>query len=183
MFTLADLTQASALAADWHKAQRRYGPAQEPYINHCLRVQDLLAACGVHDLFTLMLAVLHDTVEDTDATVDDIRRPFGDPLAISVEHLSAPADMPMRERKRWQAEKAPQMTRSEKLVKEADQTDNLRSMLMDPPGWPASRCLEYADLARAIVDGCRGLNDQLDHIFDEMYAAVHTHYRPGTCVS
>lgn len=57
---------------------------KNPYINHPLEVAELLAAAGVNDVITLSAAVLHDTLEDTDTTMDELCREFGEEVAEVV---------------------------------------------------------------------------------------------------
>lgn len=84
------LMDAMGFAAIKHDGQRRRYTG-EPYIAHCMRVTENLAALGKYISITdemLMAAVLHDTVEDTDCTIDDIRGRYGDIVAEYVFALS-----------------------------------------------------------------------------------------------
>ena len=72
------LLHAAHFAARHHRRQKRKGSDGEPYINHPIAVADLIASVGrVTDAVSLAAALLHDTVEDTDATLDDVGREFG----------------------------------------------------------------------------------------------------------
>ena len=69
MNNLANLLKAASFAAKKHRSQKRKGDDGEPYINHPLEVANLLANVGkIEDFDILTAAILHDTVEDTDAT-------------------------------------------------------------------------------------------------------------------
>lgn len=72
------LLKAMDFSADRHRNQRRKGADASPYINYPLDVADILANVGgVEDLITLIAAVLHDTVEDTSTSFDEIEALFG----------------------------------------------------------------------------------------------------------
>ncbi|HEX6909457.1 MAG TPA: HD domain-containing protein, partial [Longimicrobium sp.] len=74
---IAQLFDALAFAADRHKEQLRKGVAGYPYVNHVIAVAELLARSGVDDVVTLQAALLHDTVEDTDTTPEELAARFG----------------------------------------------------------------------------------------------------------
>ena len=65
-------------AADMHRYQRRKDGAESPYINHPIYVAQILSDIGgIEDAEVLSAAILHDTVEDTKATLHDIELAFG----------------------------------------------------------------------------------------------------------
>lgn len=70
---LRRLTKALLFAAEAHRNQRRKGAAQEPYLNHLVEVLDLaVQATDGTDTDLLIAAILHDVVEDTPATYEDV---------------------------------------------------------------------------------------------------------------
>jgi hypothetical protein len=72
------LLKAIAFAAEKHRHQRRKDPEASPYINHPIDLANvLLNEGGVSDTTTLCAAILHDTLEDTQTTSDEIAREFG----------------------------------------------------------------------------------------------------------
>jgi guanosine-3',5'-bis(diphosphate) 3'-pyrophosphohydrolase len=76
--SLGELLKAADFAAKKHRNQRRKDVAQTPYINHPIGVANILTAeGGVEDLAVLQAALLHDTVEDTDTTLQEIEEHFG----------------------------------------------------------------------------------------------------------
>ncbi len=79
------LRRAYKLAAEAHRDQRR--KSGEPYIVHPVAVAAILADLGM-DAQTLAAALLHDVVEDTDVTLDDIRQAFGDEIATLVDGVT-----------------------------------------------------------------------------------------------
>lgn len=81
------MEQAAAFAKQQHEGQYRKGDSI-PYIVHPERVTDRLREAGVEDRTVLAAAWLHDTVEDTSATLDDLRSRFGEDVAALVDWLS-----------------------------------------------------------------------------------------------
>jgi guanosine-3',5'-bis(diphosphate) 3'-pyrophosphohydrolase len=91
--TVARLDQAVAYARDHHGDQRR--PTGAPYLEHLLEALEVLVrGAGVTDPEILCAAVLHDVVEDTDATVDDVRAVFGPRVAELVGWVTIPEPGP-----------------------------------------------------------------------------------------
>ena len=85
----AQLFEALAFAAHKHRAQRRKDVEASPYINHPIALARTLAVeGGVTDLKTLIAAVLHDTVEDTDTTFEEIGAMFGAKVADMVREVT-----------------------------------------------------------------------------------------------
>ncbi|KAI9343644.1 HD domain-containing 3 [Obelidium mucronatum] len=166
------LLEAIHFAAIKHTNQRRKDPAQTPYINHPIGVARILThEGGVTDLDTLIAAILHDTVEDTDTSFQEIEALFGASVAALVAEVTDDKNLLKADRKRLQIEKAPTASAKAKLVKLADKIHNLRSIGIAPPvGWSEQRVQEYFEWAEKVTNGCRGVNPQLDSILDAMYA-------------
>ncbi|CAL9390115.1 Bifunctional (p)ppGpp synthase_hydrolase RelA [Streptomyces sp. enrichment culture] len=83
--TLRQIEQAYQVAERWHRGQKR--KSGDPYITHPLAVTTILAELGM-DPATLMAGLLHDTVEDTDYGLEDLRRDFGDAVALLVDGVT-----------------------------------------------------------------------------------------------
>jgi guanosine-3',5'-bis(diphosphate) 3'-pyrophosphohydrolase len=169
---LVKLSRAADFAARQHVAQRRKGEAAEPYVNHLVEVAALLAeATGGNDVVLLMGGLLHDTIEDTDATYEDLADRFGDDVAELVREVTDDKSLKKEERKRLQIENTPKKSRRAKLLKIADKTSNLRGLVRSPPtGWSAERLRDYVVWAEQVVKSCRGLNEKLEAGFDAAYA-------------
>lgn len=165
------LIQALAFAATKHRDQRRKDAAASPYINHPIALANVLAnEAGIDDERVLIAAILHDTVEDTETTEQELAREFGQEVAGIVLEVSDDKTLPVAERKRLQIEHAAALSRRAKLVKLADKICNLRDVANNPPtGWPVTRKREYFDWAKAVVDNLRGAHPGLESIFDESY--------------
>lgn len=165
------LLAAIAFAAHKHRDQRRKDAAASPYINHPIALANVLANEGsIDDERVLIAAILHDTIEDTETTEQELLREFGQEIASIVMEVTDDKALPKAERKQLQIEHAASISRRAKLVKLADKICNLRDVAGSPPAdWTLERCQEYFDWAKAVVDGLRGANPSLEHIFDETY--------------
>src|ERR1700704_5039510 len=97
--------RAAYYAARQHIAQRRKGETAEPYINHLTEVAALLAeATGGEDVVLLAGGLLHDTLEDTDTTYEDLVQRFGPEVAQLVAEVTDDKSLRKEERKRLQIE-------------------------------------------------------------------------------
>ncbi|MEV6588851.1 RelA/SpoT family protein [Streptomyces acidicola] len=83
--TLRQIERAYQVAERWHRGQKR--KSGDPYITHPLAVTTILAELGM-DPATLMAGLLHDTVEDTEYGLDQLRRDFGDQVALLVDGVT-----------------------------------------------------------------------------------------------
>jgi guanosine-3',5'-bis(diphosphate) 3'-pyrophosphohydrolase len=165
--------KAAAFAADRHRLQKRKDAEASPYINHPLAVAAILAdEGGVTDETVLCAALLHDTVEDTETSIDEIVEHFGPDIAAVVAEVTDDKNLPKEDRKRLQVEKAHAKSDAAKLVKIADKIANLRDMGSTPPAdWPAQRLAEYFDWARKVVDRLDVPDPALRAAFDAAYSA------------
>jgi GTP diphosphokinase / guanosine-3',5'-bis(diphosphate) 3'-diphosphatase len=167
---MSRVLSAASFAAERHRDQRRKGKDASPYINHPLALASLLAERGERDPILLMAALLHDTVEDTATSFEDIERAFGKEVADIVREVTDDKRLPKAERKRLQIEHAAHLSRRAKLVKLADKICNLHDMVVSPPtDWTLERRREYFDWAKAVVDPMRGVHPHLEARFDQEY--------------
>lgn len=170
--------RALDFAARAHVDQRRKGARAEPYVNHLAETALLVAeACeaagGAADPDAVTAALLHDALEDTETTYDDLAAAFGDRVAAIVAEVTDDKTLPKAERKRLQIEHAPRIGRAAKLVKLADKISNVRSLAASPPAdWPPGRIEAYVDWACAVVDGLRGVSPELERRFDAAVKAA-----------
>ena len=104
-YTMADrelIHRAYRVAEEAHREQKRH--SGEPYINHCLAVASILADLRVPPE-VVAAGLLHDTVEDTTVTLNDIRRDFGETIAILVDGVTKLTNLPRVSRDDQHAEK------------------------------------------------------------------------------
>lgn len=169
---VAPLLKALHFAADKHRDQRRKDVGASPYINHPIEVAELLTrVAGVTDLVTLQGAILHDTIEDTNTTPEELEAAFGPEVRRVVEEVTDDTQLPKADRKRLQIEHAPHLSREAQHVKLADKIANVRSVTETPPtNWPLKRRQEYLDWADHVVSGLRGVNAPLEAFYDAVVA-------------
>jgi len=169
---LALLLKALTFAARKHRDQRRKDAQASPYINHPIALADVLVnEAGVTDVEVLCAALLHDTIEDTETTPEELEREFGPDIADIVVELTDNKMLKKRTRKRMQIAHAASASRQAKLVKLADKICNLRDITARPPAsWGVERRREYFDWAKTVVDRLRGADAKLEAAFDRAYA-------------
>ena len=165
------LFSALAFAADKHRNQRRKDADASPYINHPIALARVLTGeGGVTDAVVLAAAVLHDTIEDTQTTAEELREHFGEEITAVVQEMTDNKALDKAERKRLQVEHAAHLSSRAKLVKLADKICNIRDVATTPPAdWPLQRRQEYFDWAKQVVEGLRGIHPALEAVFDEAY--------------
>ena len=168
--SLGVLIKALAFAADKHRKQRRKDADGSPYINHPISLADVLINEGnVTDVTVLCAAVLHDTIEDTNTTREELASLFGDPIASIVLEVTDNKSLDKQVRKQLQIEHASNISKEAKLVKLADKICNLRDILTSPPaGWSLERKQDYFEWVGKVAVGLRGTNLQLETMLDEL---------------
>ena len=173
---LSLLVKATSFAARKHKDQRRKDDASSPYINHPVALADVLVhEAGVTDLQTIVAALLHDTIEDTQTTPEEIELHFGATVRSVVEEVSDDKSLGKQACKQMQIVKAPGLSSRARAVKLADKICNLRDVVVNPPsGWGLERRQAYFDWAKRVIDGLRGEHVVLETLFDRVYEQ-----RPG----
>lgn len=168
--------KALAFAAHKHRDQRRKDAEASPYINHPIDLANVLCnEGGLCDGELLCAALLHDTLEDTDSTAEEIEHAFGRPIRDLVVEVTDDKRLPKWERKRLQVVHAAYLSPKAKLVKLADKICNVRDVVHKPPShWPLERRQGYFDWALLVVEQLRGIHPELEALFDEAYRS-----RPG----
>jgi len=170
--TLPLFIRALEFASRKHSTQRRKDPAASPYINHPIALVSILAVeAGVRDPEVLCAALLHDTVEDTQTTPEELEQHFGAIIAGIVAEVTDDKNLEKQDRKRLQIEHAHALSPAAGLVKLADKIANLRDVAQSPPSnWSLKRRQEYFDWAKAVVDGIPDVPQVLRILFHEAYA-------------
>ncbi len=162
--------QAAAFAAEKHRNQRRKDEEASPYINHPIQLAYILVQADVEDPVVLAAALLHDTIEDTNTTHDEIEIVFGYQIARIVAECSDDKTLPKLARKQAQIDHAAQLSHAARMVKLADKIANVSDIEGAPPaGWSLERKREYFDWAKAVVDRIRGTHPGLEARFDAEY--------------
>jgi guanosine-3',5'-bis(diphosphate) 3'-pyrophosphohydrolase len=166
------VSEAAELAARRHNGQRRKGRGEEPYINHLAEVANMLAAVtNGEDAELVAAGWLHDTIEDSETTHDELEQRFGRRVADLVEECTDDMSLPKSERRQRQITDAPKKSPGAKLIKIADKISNIRARIFASPSREQREELaDYLGWAERVVGGCRGGNAMLDALFDEAVA-------------
>lgn len=126
-----DIKKAYVYAASVHRGQLRF--SGEPYLSHPLAVADILADMKM-DRASIVAGLLHDTVEDTHATIEDIQKDFGKDVAFLVEGLTKISRISFRNEEQHQAENFRKMILAMStdirilLVRLADRVHNMKTL-------------------------------------------------------
>lgn len=166
------LLRAIDFAARKHRDQRRKDDAASPYINHPVAVALLLAEVGgVSDPDVLAAAILHDTLEDTNTTPEELESEFGARVRSLVEEVTDDKRLPKPERKRLQVEHSRSLSPGAAAIKLGDKISNVRDVTTSPPsGWGLQRRTEYLEWAQAVVRACPPVNRELFDLFELVVA-------------
>ncbi|MDI4236428.1 HD domain-containing protein [Bradyrhizobium sp. Arg237L] len=168
------VSEAAELAARRHNGMARKGRGKEPYINHLAEVANLLAtATDGADAELVAAGWLHDTVEDTETTREELAQKFSERVAGLVVEVTDDMSLPKPQRRQKQIEDAPHKSPDAKMIKIADKISNTRARIVPNPSREERDDLaDYAAWAEKVVAGCRGVNPLLDAKFDEAVKAA-----------
>ena len=165
---------ALRFAAERHREQRVPG-TELPYLVHVVAVAgEVIAAlsdASDPDL-AVSCALLHDTLEDTATTRDELAAQFGAAVADGVAALTKDAALPKHERMLDSLRRIRLQPREIWLVKLADRITNLAP---PPPGWTAERCRAYRTEAIAIADALGTASARLAHRIRDRIAGYARH--------
>ena len=163
------LLRALQFSALKHRNQRRKDVDASPYINHPISLASILCTeAHVTDIDVICGALLHDTVEDTETTPEELESEFGSTIKNIVMDVTDDTLLTRPERKQAQIDHAAHISDKAKLVKLADKISNLRDVSTNAPeDWSLERRQEYFDWAKKVIDKVRGVNPNLESIFDD----------------
>ena len=166
---IANVKKAYELAAKVHEGQKRL--SGEPYIMHPLSVALILARLGMDDA-SIIAAMLHDTVEDTELTNDEIKKEFGDTVAELVDGVTKIGKVPLQTKEEQQAENIRKMLIAMSrdirviIIKLADRLHNMRTLMYKPEQRRRDIALEtieiYAPIAHRL--GIRPIKEELEDL-------------------
>ncbi len=158
---------AAEFAAHKHRNQQRKGSSHRPYIGHCIEVARIIAEVGkVDDANVLAAALLHDTVEDTDTTREELRAEFGPIIDDLVAEVTDDKLLTSQMRKDAQVSHAPHLSAGAKVIKLADKISNVREIGVDPPEtWDIERRKQYFAWASRVVAAVGNINPELQGLF------------------
>ena len=161
------LLQAAYFAAHKHRNQRRKDEEKTPYINHPISVAKIISEIGkIEDPEVLAAALLHDTLEDTETTPEELVENFGDRVCRLVQEVTDDKDLDKPIRKQLQIEHAKELSEGASLIKLGDKISNVTDITKTPPtNWDSMRRLEYFEWAEKVINNCPRINTPLEEYF------------------
>ena len=176
-YDIEKIQRAYECAARFHDGQFRQ--SGEPYISHPVSVALILVGLGM-DTDCLCAALLHDVVEDTDATLEGIRKQFGHDVALMVDGVTKLGQIPLTTKEEQQSENVRKMllAMSEDIrviiIKLADRLHNMRTLSFKSEQKQREISLEtmeiYAPIAHRL--GIRGVKEELEDLAPVGYKEI-----------
>ncbi len=168
---LAQLFETLTYAAVKHQYQRRGGYEQLPYINHLIKVTNLLIQVAKEQNEAILkAAILHDILEDKHVSVEELYIRFGREVSQIVEELTDDMSLPYAERRRLQISEAANLSLAAKKIKIADKSCNIRDIVDYPLSWKPERKLAYIEWSQQVIGQLKGADAALEKYFDESVA-------------
>ena len=168
-YDLEKITQAYKVAEKAHEGQLR--TSGDPYITHPLAVASILLDYCM-DTDTICAALLHDTVEDTDVALDELRKKFGEDVALMVDGVTKIGLVPLVSKEEQQAENIRKILMAMSkdirviIIKLADRLHNMRTLAARPPEKQRKTSLEtmnfYAPIAHRL--GMSDVKEEMEDI-------------------
>ena len=164
------ILKAAHFSAQKHSKHRRKDEDESPYINHPISVALAIAQIGgVDDPEILAAALLHDTLEDTETTPEELEAEFGKKVCEYVLDVTDDKTLPKDERKRRQIEHAKKISKGAALIKLGDKISNVTDVTNNPPAdWDINRRKQYLDWAEKVVQNCPKVNEKMEKKFKEV---------------
>jgi len=165
------ILETAHYAAIKHKNQRRKNKEKDPYINHPLEVAKLIQTVGkCNDENILKAALLHDVVEDTDVSIEEIQQEFGPVVASIVKEVTNDQSLKKWDKKLKQMEKANKISQSAQIVKLADKLSNLSSLVYEQPvHWGPTMILGYFIWSYKVINKMKHANKYLATELDKLF--------------
>ena len=164
------ILKAAHFAAKKHRDQRRKDKHASPYIIHPISVALAIAQIGrVDDPEILAAALLHDTLEDTETTPEELEAEFGKKVCEYVLDVTDDKTLPKDERKSRQIEHAKKISKGAALIKLGDKISNVTDVINNPPeDWDINRRKEYLDWAEKVIENCPKVNERMENKLQEI---------------
>ncbi len=164
-----DVKKAYKIAHDAHEGQVRL--SGEPYIMHPLSVAIILASLGM-DQASIIAAILHDTVEDTSMTYDEVKKEFGETIADLVDGVTKIGKVPLQTKEEQQAENIRKMLIAMSrdirviIIKLADRLHNMRTLMFKPEQRRREIARETSEIYAPIAHrlGIRAIKEELEDL-------------------
>ena len=164
------ILKAAHFAAQKHRDQRRKDEDSLPYINHPISVAKINSEIGnIEDPEVLAAALLHDTIEDTKTTPEELIDNFGERVCSLVQEVTDDKNLPKLERKQRQIDHAKEISEGAALIKLGDKISNVTDITNTPPtDWDSNRRLDYFEWAEKVINNCPRVNESLENHFAEV---------------
>jgi len=164
------ILKAADFAAYKHRNQKRKDEEKTPYINHPIAVAKIISEIGnVEDPEVLAAALLHDTLEDTKTTPEELIDNFGERVCHLVQEVTDDKTLPKLERKQRQIDHAKEISKDAALIKLGDKISNVTDITNTPPtDWDSNRRLDYFEWAEKVINNCPKVNEVLENHFAEV---------------
>ena len=164
-----DIQKAYEIANSAHEGQKRL--SGEPYIMHPLSVAIILASLGM-DQASIIAALLHDTVEDTSITYDEVKKQFGETIADLVDGVTKIGKVPLQTKEEQQAENIRKMLIAMSrdirviIIKLADRLHNMRTLMFKPEQRRREIARETSEIYAPIAHrlGIRAIKEELEDL-------------------
>lgn len=144
---------------------------RRPQMLHLQEVADLVWASGGTD-DEIVAAWLHDVLEDTPTSKEEIVEKFGSYIAEIIQSLTDPEEfglLSLLERKQRQAERLKNTDRSVRRIKLSDQISNIRALIDPTDSMTVAEWNDYLEGSRLVAHECRGISSLLDNLFFKTY--------------
>ncbi|AYV84550.1 MAG: HD superfamily phosphohydrolase [Hyperionvirus sp.] len=164
------IIRAYSFAAAKHNGQVRKNIFSTPYINHPIEVTQLLSDAGIIDDDILIAGLLHDTIEDTDTTPEQIENSFGKRVLEMVLECSHNTALDKINQRKFQLNNMKNISYGSKLIKMADGYSNLSELLNYPPiNWSQEKINGYKIFLYARYCETANVNSHFDKIYTDLF--------------
>jgi guanosine-3',5'-bis(diphosphate) 3'-pyrophosphohydrolase len=169
---------ALLFAAEKHKTQRRKGRDKSPYINHPIAVAYYLTRYyDTVDVDIVIAAILHDTLEDTDTTPQEIEANFGPEVLLLVQEVTDDKNLPTEVRRNLQVKTIGAISPGAKLIRLADKISNITDLQKTPPAdWDEKTSIDYLNWTEQVIGRIKGVNSKLEKLYDERLKSARSKF-------
>ena len=162
-----ELLEVACFAAQRHQYQRRGGYDRLPYINHLLKVCHALMEVGnIYNRDTLFAALLHDILEDTPTSFEELSNRFSPQVAHIVKELTDDMSLPYAERKVLQIQGVGELSFPAQQIRIVDKGSNIEDISSYPLNWTSNRKMAYIKFAQDVINPLRNNHKLLIEWFD-----------------
>lgn len=164
------ILKAIRFAADKHRSQRRSDKSASPYLNHPISVADALWSVGeLHNINTIAAAILHDTVEHTRTSLEELETEFGKLIASIVREVTEEKRLRRQVRSGPGGKKAARISMSARQIIIAEKISNIETIINSPPvNWSYDKLREYIAWIEEVITTFRGTDEKLERYLDQL---------------